>query len=541
MQGNQRLTALAVATLWLLNGLVTGSLSAKLPELAKSLDLSDGQLGLALLGQTVGLVVIMFTVADRLVLRFGARLVAVVAAFLYSASFVAPAQAGGLSALFASLLVIGAFNAPLDVTMIELGGELEQRWQRRLMSRFEFAFNGGLVVAAGLAFAAADRIDLESYLVLVAAVGVVLTLAATPFLPGRIAASSGEAETEAQDPRGPAISIWAMAALALAALWCEATVLDWMGIYYDRTFDAGPAEYAIGLLCFVAGLMLSLWGGNRLADRFGPGRVVGFGAAAFAAGLATTLVSPSLLLADAGLAIAGLGMANIHPLAVSAAQRGGGPTAVARVGGTSYVGLALAKPVIGGVAEVSSLQLALAISVLVALAMIAGARAFGDGSHPGPPAEPERPDIDGDRRIAAVLEYGNRGDVVVIVVDVSAQRHDLAASLVPAISRLARREVVVERVLLAMADRVNPHPPSGVIGIDAELLSRVRAAAAGVDGVAEVGEPIVDAPEGEGVRAVIAVAPAPGATDALFEACASAVADAVPELHRVLVCREARL
>jgi len=554
---NRRLTALAVAFLWLVNGLVTGSLSAKLPELAKGLDLSEGQLGLALLGQTIGLVVVVFFIAGRLVHRFGARRVAVVAAALYCVSFAVPGYAQGLALLFAALLVIGAFNAPLDVTMGELGGALEERWNRRLMSRFEFAFNGGLVIAAVIAFAAADRFSVSSYLTGIAALGLILVLAATPWLPASTPAAAQPEEDEV-GPTGArkagrfgfAPGVGAMALLAAAALWCEATVLDWMGLFYAQTLDAEPAQYAIGLLCFVVGLMASLWAGNRLVGRLGAVTLVRIGAAAFAVGLLVTLLSKSLYLADAGLVLAGVGLANAHPLALSAARRVGGATALARVAGTSYVGLVAAKPAIGGLAELTSLTVALGIGALIAIVMVVAASVLRQADGVDRTAGPTAAVIAADRATGEqgpVVTYDNRPGELVVVADLSGSGSKVAeatAALVEAVSNLAHPSGSVERILVRVAGHVNPVPAKARVAVDADLLRRIGAAAGGVEGIAEVGEPVLDFVEDRGWRVVIAATTEESASerqlDGALEQCATAIGEAIGEIAEVIVCREVR-
>lgn len=544
---NRRVTALAVASLWLVNGLITGSLSAKLPELAERLDLSEGQLGLALLGQTVGLVVVIFALAPRLVHRFGARRIALVAGGLYCVSFAAPGYVQGLAALFAALLVIGAFNAPLDITMGELGGALEERWKARLMSRFEFAFNGGLVVAAAIAWAVADRITLPGYMTAIAALGVVMILAATPWLPD---SARGEAPRREQSGRvGFPRSVSAMALIAAAGLWCEATVLDWMGLFYVRTLDAEPAQYAIGLLCFVVGLMASLWAGNRLVDRLGAVRLVRIGAVAFAAGLLATLLSGSLVLADAGLFLAGAGLANAHPLALSAARRAGGPTALAKVAGTSYVGLVAAKPVIGGLAELTSLTVALALGALAAIVLVAAASVLRQADGVDRTAGPTAAVIAVDRFNGedAVVVYGNRPGELVVVADLSGSGPRVAeatAALVEAVSNLARPDDPLERILVRVAGHVNPKAPEGRVVIDAGALTRIADAAESVEGIVAVGEPVLDFVAGRGWRAVIAATTSEAMkewrVDRALQQCAVTVGEAVGELAEVIVCREVR-
>src|SRR3954470_19547886 len=104
--------------------------------------------------------------------------------------------------------------------------------------------------------------------------------------------------------------------------------------------------------------------GDRLVERIGSVRLVRVAALTGAVGLAVGLlvpVTPVVIVAFAGL---GLGGATVVPLTFSAAGRTPGQdpgTAVAAVATVGYGGWMLAPPVIGFVAQGTSLTFALAL------------------------------------------------------------------------------------------------------------------------------------------------------------------------------------
>jgi Major Facilitator Superfamily len=371
-----RRAAAAVAVLWFVNGLTTATVGTRLADIGALLGLGEGGLGLALLGQSLGLVLVVALVAPRLIARFGARPVAALAGVLYCASTAGPGAALGLAWLFLAFLVVGAFNAPLDMAMAELGGAVEEARGRPTMSSFEAMFVAGQVMGALAGFGLTELVDVRTHLALVALASTALVCLSWTWLPD-VPRPRRVGHRRSGLMLTPRIA-W-LALVALAALWCEGAVVDWGVLLYRRELGAAGRLAVLGLLVFVGAVLLSLGLGGLLARRVGPVLVTRVGAVAFGAGMLVTVLAPSVWLATAGLAIAGLGLPNAHPLALSAARRLGGPAALATVQGVSYVGLVVAKPSIGFVAELSSLRVGLGTTVAFALLIALGAGALAAG------------------------------------------------------------------------------------------------------------------------------------------------------------------
>jgi MFS family permease len=97
---------------------------------------------------------------------------------------------------------------------------------------------------------------------------------------------------------------------------------------------------------------------------------VGAAAAALALGLALLAGHP--LAAFAAFACLGLGLANIFPLVVSAASRSASPgLAIATVSTGGYAGVLIGPPVIGFIADATSLPVAFGLIVALCALMAA--------------------------------------------------------------------------------------------------------------------------------------------------------------------------
>src|ERR687889_465866 len=174
----------AVAASFLIHSTVSGTWAPRLPAIKESLDLSDGELGTALVGLAIGLVV-GTRLAGAPVDRFGSRPIMRAGFPLLAATLLLPGLAESGVTLFAALLVLGVASGALDVAMNAQGIEVERRLGRPILSGLHGLWSVGLGLgAAGAALAAAVGADpLEHFAVVAGA----LAVASVVFLRGLLA------------------------------------------------------------------------------------------------------------------------------------------------------------------------------------------------------------------------------------------------------------------------------------------------------------------------------------------------------------------
>ncbi|MYZ39513.1 MULTISPECIES: MFS transporter [unclassified Streptomyces] len=132
----------ALYVVFFINGLVLASWAPRIPQVKEQLQLSDGQLGLALLGVALGSVPAM-PAAGSLVNRFGSRAVARTAVLLYAAAIALPGLARSLTELMVSLAVLGTAVGALDVAMNAHAVDVERSSGRARLSSFHALFSAG--------------------------------------------------------------------------------------------------------------------------------------------------------------------------------------------------------------------------------------------------------------------------------------------------------------------------------------------------------------------------------------------------------------
>ena len=138
---------------------------------------------------------------------------------------------------------------------------------------------------------------------------------------------------------------------------------------------------ALGYATFSAAMALSRFGGDLLRSRYSEQALLRFGATVAAVAMAVVLLSANSWVAFIGFALAGAGLAPVAPILFNAATRVPGVSraaAIASVTSIGYSGFMVGPPLIGGIAQNSSLTAALGVVVLAAAMLALGARYVPD-------------------------------------------------------------------------------------------------------------------------------------------------------------------
>lgn len=182
----------------------------------------------------------------------------------------------------------------------------------------------------------------------------------------------------------------------LCTLLAEGAAADWSAVYLRDNLGTSAGLAAAGFAAFSIAMAASRLLGDRLAARYGPAALVRASGVAAAAGLAGGLLIGTPAAAIAGFAVLGAGLACIAPqvfLAAGHADPARPGHGLARVVGISYLGMVGGPAVIGAVASLTGLPLALGIPVLLALcvAALAWTVAMPAAARPRPAAQLAQP------------------------------------------------------------------------------------------------------------------------------------------------------
>ena len=375
----------AVGTGLMLNGAGFASWVVRIPDAQRRFDLSEGTLGLTLLGASVGGLVAM-PLSAALIARYGSRPVALGGALCLAATIAGPAHAPTPLILALILVALGAAASVMAVALNTQASVVERGMGRPVMAGLHALFSLGGLIGAGLGGLVAEAgVSAGWHLGVAGLTLAILALAVTRFLlPPRFDESPTSTERAA-----PARPLLLLGLVAFCVLLSEGAVADWSTIYLRDSSGAGPALAAAGYAAFSLMMAAGRFVGDALTVRLGPARLVRLGGAAAAAGVALAVGGMHPWLMVVGFGAVGAGLASVFPTILAAAGRtkGASPSgAISLVSAVGYAGFLAGPPLIGVVAEAWSLRAGIAIIGLAGLLIAVLARILNPGAEAHPTA-----------------------------------------------------------------------------------------------------------------------------------------------------------
>ena len=363
------------------HGLLFASWAAHIPHIKAQLGLTDGDLGLALLGAPLGSVAAMLVVT-RLLPRFGSKRMVQVSLLGYCLAGPLVGVAGSMAALFAALFAWGAFQGSLDVSMNTQAVAVERAAGRPLMPGFHGSWSIGAFAGAGLgALGVAAGLGLTVQLLLLAVP--VLAVAwplSVRMLPDR--SVGGDTHRPGRTATRFSRPVLILGAIAFASMLCEGASADWTSVYLRGSVHVGAAVAGLGYTVFSLAMVIIRLSGNRLLSRYPSRRLLPALAAIATIGFIAGLLAGGTVAVIAGFGCLGIGLALVVPTVNSAAGRLPGVSpgaAIAMVSAYGWAGFVFGPPIIGELASATSLTAALGV-LPVLMACIAVATARSDGA-----------------------------------------------------------------------------------------------------------------------------------------------------------------
>jgi len=368
----------AVLAIFFINGALLSNWVARIPDIQHKLDLSEGALGIVLLGLSVG-VLTALTMAGGFVARYGSRRVTTVTTFLLCAVLPLLGLAPTAVLLWGALFIFGATLSTMDVAMNAQAVEVERRHDKPLMSSFHASFSIGAFFGALMGSALTGLLPLSHFLiasVVGAAAGV---LAVRPLVD-----VDGEKQSGGAVFRFPERSLWMLGAIAFAGAIGEGAMVDWSTVYLTDVVQTETSIAALGFAAFSLMMTVGRASGDWLTTRIHPPLLVRAGGALGAAGLLIAVALPDIVPVIIGFALLGAGISIIIPLAFSTVGKmpgiapGAGIAGVATIG---YAGFLAGPPVIGLIAELTSLRVSLGlVAIIVATLVVTGGALYVEDS-----------------------------------------------------------------------------------------------------------------------------------------------------------------
>ncbi|MEO9336384.1 MFS transporter [Mesorhizobium sp. SB112] len=340
----------AVASLFFVNGFVTGSWAPQIPVVLKRLGISEFMLGMLILMFGLGALCAMAW-CGYLLQRYGSRFV--VASFAWVASFglLMVALAPTLVLVAFAMFFFGGVIGGMDVAMNANAVAVEKKLSRAIMSSSHGFWSLGGFAGGGLGGIFIQTFGYVAHGAFVAIVALVIVAFAVRKLVGETPAlvKSSRKFALASNPL-----IYLIGLMALFSMVPEGSVLDWAALYLQQERGTNLATAGFAFAAFSATMACMRFMGDGIRNRFGAVNTLRVSSLIAAAGMMVAGLSPWPWLAIFAFAFAGLGIANMVPIAFSAAgnQKGmSSGVALSTVTLMGYSGILVAPSAIGFIGQ----------------------------------------------------------------------------------------------------------------------------------------------------------------------------------------------
>jgi len=382
-----RRARVAVAALFLTNGALFANLIPRYPQIKADLELSNAVYGLSVAAFPAG-ALLAGTAAGVLVRRFGSAPVATAGTILTGVGALLAGVAPAAWVFAAALFLAGSLDAITDVAQNAHGLRVQRRYGRSIINSFHAIWSIG-AVTGGVMAAGAIAVGLPRGVHLAVSAGVfaVVALVALRFcLPGPDVEPAADPESAERwrasgvgarpTGRRTALVVAALVLIAVAGTTVEDAGNSWAAVYLSGPLDTPAAVAAWGYIALVGAQCVGRLAGDRLVDRFGQRTVARVGGLVIAAGMGVALAYPTVPGTILGFAAAGLGSATLVPAAMHEADELPGVrpgTGLTLVSWLMRLGFLLSPPVVGAVADASSLRLGLIVVPVAGLVVVLAA------------------------------------------------------------------------------------------------------------------------------------------------------------------------
>lgn len=382
-----RRARVAVAVLFFTNGALFANILPRYPEIKDALDLSNAAFGAAVAAFPLGALVAGLS-AGLLIRRFGSARVAIGATLVATTGFVTAGASSSWAMLATGLFIAGAMDAITDVAQNSHGLRVQRLYGRSILNSFHAVWSAGAVLGGimGAALATAG-LSTTQHMVVSAVMFGLAALASYRWLlrgpePVLIEPVADHPSGAVRSTKVPALAVRYGVLLALVAIAASGAIVEdagasWAAIYLTGSFETTAFVASFGFIALQGLQFVGRIFGDPLVDRFGQRAVARAGGTLVFAAMGVALAVPTVVGTIAGFGLAGLGVATLIPAAMHSADQvpGFAPgTGLTIVGWLLRVGFLVAPPLVGAIADVTSLRVGLLIVPLAGALVIACAR-----------------------------------------------------------------------------------------------------------------------------------------------------------------------
>jgi MFS family permease len=337
--------------------------ASRIPDIKSMLHLGEAELGTMLFALPIGQLFAM-PISGKVVTKYGSRKISILGLLFYGLCLTLLGFAKVDWQLAAGLFLFGFFGNFCNIAVNTQGVYTQQLFDKPIIGSFHGSwslagFCGALV---GLLMLAFKLSPLQHFAVALSFV-IIIVLANYKFIIKAKSRQQEEKSSYSFFSKPDATLLW-LGVICFCGMASEGIMFDWSGVYFKEIVKAPGALVVLGYTTF----MISMASGRFLSDflvhKFGPKKVLIISGLVISSGLYMAVFLPYLVPCMIAFMLVGFGVSNMVPIIFNIAGNNENvPPGIALtvVTSISFLGFLIGPPLIGFIAEMTSLKYSFAI------------------------------------------------------------------------------------------------------------------------------------------------------------------------------------
>jgi MFS family permease len=337
--------------------------ASRIPDIKSMLQLSEAGLGTLLFALPVGQLIGM-PFSGRIVSKYGSRTIVIIALPLYGFCLTLLGLATTKWQLAFGLFLFGFFGNFCNISVNTQGVYTQQLFNKPIVGSFHGSWSlaGFFGALISLLMLSLELTPFQHFLVAFVFV-LLIVLFNYKFIIKATVKKKPEQEKYSFIKNPDMTLIW-LGIVCFCGMASEGIMFDWSGVYFKDIIKAPGALVVLGYTTF----MISMASGRFLSDisvkKYGARKVLMVSGIVISSGLYMAVLFPYLIPCMIAFTMVGFGVSNVVPIIISVAGNNDKvPTSIALtiVSSISFLGFLIGPPLIGFIAELTSLKYSFAI------------------------------------------------------------------------------------------------------------------------------------------------------------------------------------
>jgi len=337
--------------------------ASRIPDIKSVLQLSEAALGSLLFVIPVGQLVAM-PFSGKIVTHYGSRNISILGLLLYGICLTLLGLATTSWQLAIGLFLFGFFGNFCNIAVNTQGVYTQQLFDKPIIGSFHGSwslagFCGALV---GLVMLAFKLSPLQHFAVALSFVFVIILLNYKFILKAK--SKQREEKSNYSFFKNPDMTLIWLGVVCFCGMASEGIMFDWSGVYFKEIIKAPGALVVLGYTTF----MISMASGRFLSDilvrKYSAKKVLMVSGLVISGGLYMAVLLPYLIPCTIAFMLVGFGVSNVVPIIFNIAgnnEKVPPGIALTIVTSISFLGFLIGPPLIGFIAELTSLKYSFAI------------------------------------------------------------------------------------------------------------------------------------------------------------------------------------